>query len=624
MFRKLVALLFLLFIYEQSLSNDTLKININDTLKIFPSRFHGSVVDYQSIISKREINYDNFYSTSDIIFKRNSYYKLDLGFPRHNTYFSAFSGNARDNSVCYNGVRLSRVEYDYSEINRISPEQFENIEILEGSDAVLLTGKSVAINFQEKIYNTASPFTKFWYSQSGYELIASDGQLSQNITSKLNYAFGFSNLGADGRYTNQGIEHWQVRSTLRYNLDSINSISLNYIFNNKKYGLNGGVDENAANPGNEFETNVLFNNFRERNYTTDLILTASSHSYTSKYLFNLYFSHQENQLRFENDDKILQIKPEGKSIYNTFLYGTNFLVDYHLLPFLNLIIGATIEQTSIEENTFTQSFDKFSGNSFVKVKIPVSDIINLSSGIRYERKFDYDLLSYAARISLNFINSRHELDFSKFQILPNLSQGLTRATETNYLFLLNSYWNYLNIKSTIFYRRTNNPLIARLSLNKNYVIYSDDCDCNSRNSFGISIFWSDKFFDKIYLDTKIVSQYSETNNHQELYYPLFYSNLAAAYEYIVGKSILKAGLEAEIYSPIKGLHFYPISKDFVETDVKGEWLGNGLNVFAALKLGNAYLRLSFENILGQYYYRVRNYPMLDRVFHLSVTWSFND
>ncbi len=624
MFKRLVVLLLFIFIHEQSLSNDTLKISISDTLKIIPSRFHGSVIDFQSKISKREINYDNFYSTSDIIFKKNSYYKLDLGFPRYNTYFSAFSGNARDNSVCFNGVRIARIEYDYSEINQISPEQFEKIEILEGSDAVLLTGKSVAINFQEKIYNTALPFTKFWYSQSGYELIASDGQLSQNITPKFNYVLGFSNLGADGRYSNQGIEHWQVRSTLRYNLDSINSISLNYIFNNKKYGLNGGVEENASNPANEFETNVLFNDFRERNYTTDLIFTVSFHSIVSNYLFNIYFSHQENQLRFENEDEILQTKPEGKNIYNTFLYGANLLIDYHLLPFLNLMIGGTFEQTSIEKNSFTQSFEKFAGSSFFKVKIPVTDNINLSSGIRYERKFYNDLFSYAARISFDFISSKYEFDFSNFQILPNLSQGLTRATETNYLFLLNSYWYNFNIKSTIFYRRTNNPLIARLSLNKNYVIYSDDCDCSSRNSFGISIFWSDKFFDKIFLDAKIVSQYSETNNSQELYYPLFYSNFSAAYEYMVGNSILKAGLEAEIYSPIKGLYFYPISKDFVETDIEGKWLGNGINAFAALRLGNAYLRLSFENILGQYYYRVRNYPMLDRVFHLSVTWSFND
>ncbi|MCX8055336.1 MAG: putative porin [Ignavibacteria bacterium] len=624
MFKRLVSLLFLIFIYEQSLSNDTLKININDTLKITPSRSHGSVIDYHSIISKRDINYDNFYSTSDIIFKRNSYYKLDLGFPRHNTFFSAYSGSVRDNSVCFNGVSLSRIEYDYSEINQISPEQFENIEILEGSDAVLLTGKSVAINFQEKIYNTASPFTKFWYSQSGYELIASDGQLSKNITPKLNFVLGFSNLGADGRYTNQEIEHWQIRSTLRYNFDSLNSLSINYIFNNKKQGLNGGVDENSSNPANEFETNVLFNDFRERIYTTDLIFSVSSHSNVSHYLFNIFLSHQDNQLRFENEDKILQNKPEGKSIYNTFLYGANLLVDYRLLSFVNLMIGGKFDHSSIEKNSFTQSFEKFSGSSFIKVKMLLTNNINFSSGIRYERKFDYDLFSYAARFTYALTDSRYELDFSKFQILPNLSQGLNRESETNYLLLLNSYWNNLNIKSTIFYRRTNNPLIARLSLNKNYVIYSDDCDCNSRNSFGVSILWSAKFFNKIYLDAKIVSQYSETNSRQELYFPLFYSYFSAAYEYTVGNSILKAGLEAEIYSPIKGLYFYPISKDFVETDSEGKWLGNGLNAFAALKLGNAFLRLSFENVLGQYYYRVRNYPMLDRVFHLSVTWSFND
>jgi len=620
----LFFLLFFFLLYGITFANDTTLVSVKDSLKIIPSKWHGSILNFQLKINKRDFNFDNFYSTSDIIFKKTSYYELDLGFPRHNTYFSAFLGNARDNSISFNGVVLNNLEYEYAEINLISPEFFENIEIMEGSDAVIFSGKSVNINFQEKRYNSARPFTKMWYSQSGYELIASDGQFSKNLLPNTNFLLAFSNLGSDGRYSNQAIEHWNLRSSLRYNFDSSSCFSINYNFNNRKFGLNGGVLPNAPSPENEFETEVFFNYFSERNYRTDLIATYSQKSERKYILINGFFTHQENQLKFKNEPIILQLDTSGKEIYYSYSFGLNAFNEFSLNDYLKIYLGGELKKVNVDANSFTASVDELNYNTFANSKINISSSLSISAGLRYERRFGENLLSFGGKILYNYKNNEYFIDFSRFKILPNLAQGLDKSTETNYLFILGVNFNELKIKANVFYRRTNNPLIAELSFNRNYIIYSENCNCISRNSFGTSLFYEDNFLDKFFSFVKITAQYSETNKIDDNIFPYFYLKLGAYYEYTVGKSILRAGSEAEIYSPIKALYFYPISKDFTITNNRSKWMGNGINLFLSLRLGNAFLRMSLENILGQYYYRVKYYPMLDRVFHLTLTWAFND
>lgn len=605
-------------------ANDSTYVASKDTIKIIPSIFHGSLLNYQMRINKKDFNYDNFYSTSDIIFKKTSYFSLDLGFPRHSTNFSAFNGNPRDNSLSFNGVTLNNLEYENTELNLISPEFFENIEILEGSDAVIFSGKSVSINFQEKRYNSARPFTKMWYSQSGYELIASDGQFSQNLLPNTNFLLAFSNLGADGRYTNQAIEHWNVRSSLRYNFDSTRCISLNYIFNNRKYGLNGGIQPDAQNPQNEFETEVLFNEFNERNYRTDLIASYSQKTELNYVLINGFFSHQENQLKFYNEPVIIFKDSTGKEIYETLSFGFNSFNELKLLDYFNINFGGEFRKVYIDKNTFTASLNEINYNTFTKIKLNISKALSVSAGMRFECKYDKNLLSFGGKIEYKFKNDEFYFDFSRFKISPNLSQGLDKSTETNYLFLLGFNSSEFHIKSNIFYRRTNNPLIAEMSFNRNYVIYSENCNCISRNSIGATVFYENNFFDKFFANMKIVAQYSETNKKFDNSKPNFYFSFCGFYEYNVSSSVLRVGAEAEIYSPFKALYFYPVSKEFTISNDNSKWMTNGINIFVSLRLGNAFLRLSLENVLSQYYYRVKYYPMLDRVFHLTLTWAFND
>ena len=72
------------------------------------------------------------------------------------------------------------------------------MEILTGTDAVGLAGSMTlsALNIQEMIHNSATPYTALWYAQGGGDVIAMDAAYSQNVARGFNITFGVRRSGA--------------------------------------------------------------------------------------------------------------------------------------------------------------------------------------------------------------------------------------------------------------------------------------------------------------------------------------------------------------------------------------------------------------------------------------------
>jgi hypothetical protein len=49
-----------------------------------------------------------------------------------------------------------------------------------------------------------------------------------------------------------------------------------------------------------------------------------------------------------------------------------------------------------------------------------------------------------------------------------------------------------------------------------------------------------------------------------------------------------------------------------------------LDLFAILKIGDAYITLSYENLLNANYFITPVYPMPDRTFRFGINWVFLD
>jgi outer membrane receptor protein involved in Fe transport len=87
---------------------------------------------------------------------------------------------------------------------------------------------------------------------------------------------------------------------------------------------------------------------------------------------------------------------------------------------------------------------------------------------------------------------------------------------------------------------------------------------------------------------------------------------------------VKFGVRSHFMSAQRGMTLNPqlmMYKESTDTTV-GAW--NRIDLFAILKIGDAYITLSYENLLNANYYITPVYPMPDRVFRLGVNWVFLD
>jgi hypothetical protein len=104
--------------------------------------------------------------------------------------------------------------------------------------------------------------------------------------------------------------------------------------------------------------------------------------------------------------------------------------------------------------------------------------------------------------------------------------------------------------------------------------------------------------------------------------PNLYLNAEIYYQYSTPRSILRGGLESSFATQFTGERFIPFNRTYIDSDLKSDTKIQTLNAFVYIKIGNAFVKGTFENLLSQQYFNVPAYPVLTRNFRLSVAWTF--
>jgi Putative porin/TonB-dependent Receptor Plug Domain len=117
---------------------------------------------------------------------------------------------------------------------------------------------------------------------------------------------------------------------------------------------------------------------------------------------------------------------------------------------------------------------------------------------------------------------------------------------------------------------------------------------------------------------------SQTDGVDDRRFPLLYAGLTAQYEYIVGRSILRAGVRVRMMTAFRGERFSPLLWTYVASDLEQGLSGNGIDVVAGARVGNAYIRATYQNALGTTAFYVAGYPQFPSVLRLGVSWTILD
>lgn len=624
-----------------SLKADVLKIDSlqtpADTIIRVPLLQHGSIAVLKDFsfksINKRDIGFQSYVNTNEILSERLPVFPLDLGNYGGFNHLSFFGGTPRDIGVRLNGRNLNDPALGAFPIEQFSPETFENAEILFGANAAILGGNSgTTINFQETRHNTNKPFTRIWFAQGGYDFSSSDGTFSQNFLKDWNGMVGYRKLSANGHYSNAQLDAFQIRGGLRWNPSDFTSISLTDYFTNHFTGTNGGMDpDNSTDIYDDLRAVPYYDYLDERaikhdatlSFTT--LLKEDSSAAISGSLYGSYAVWDKGR-----SQEFIVTPADTFDVTSRFIsshYGVRGQYEQKFSA-LSFKTGGEAELQKVSGNVYAESFDSPLAAGFFHAAFKALDAISFYGGARLqlEREKLLTFLGGGAEIFLNEKLSL-KLDASRSERLPAPTENIALEREQHLLGLaiLDFKSEFSSITLTGFVRDITNPVLSRAFINDStFAVTSTEAYTGeSRRIFG-GVFKGQARFKNLTILGMLQSHISSTNSVTDERFPLLYGKIGAQYEYSINQSTAIAGANLTLISSFKGEQFIPQTWSYIPAMDDSQFAANALDVFVSAHLGNAFIKLKYMNILNSGYYFVPYYPQFKRNFRLSVAWSFFD
>ncbi len=613
-----------------------------DTVRPFtPLRLHGSVSLLKGLkhrkINKSDIQFDNYNNISEILNAHINAYPLFLGAPGLFNNFAMFGASPNDNSVRLNGRTISDFQYGSINLEQYSPEFMENFEILRGSDAIIFSDNASGflLNIQQPVYNTAKPYTKLWYAQAGNDFTGADGVYSQNFMKNWNMTLGFRRLSSGGRFANTEMDAWNLRAALRWNISPLTNLSLTEVFVNHGNGTNGGNSIiNSADIFDELQAIPVFETMTERVFRHDLTSTLSTYlnsDSNSALSLNAYVSYSE-----WNRNRPLYSTATGDSgtekiVYYERQFGVNGKFEQEILNFFTLRLGGEFEKLNIDKNDFSDAYDGIRTALFSHAQIEVSSF-NLSGGLRYSNLGNHNYLNIGAKAQIDlFKDLSLSVDISRAERFPSLSEGLSLKNEKSYLAFADVSFNRneTSFGFSLFYRRIEDPILTQIfNIQKDSLtslLIPSAYNGSDRIVAGAALNGGFRIFRHILFDFRAQCHFlSRTNGFDDMRFPLLMGGFKSYYEIVKGKSILNLGINVNLTSKFKGEIFYPQTRTYILNNAESTFYFDNFDIFASARLGNAFVRLAYENVFYRNYYYVPYYPAYSGNLRLSVSWAFLD
>ena len=614
---------------------DSVKINI-------PLKTHGSFFQLKHNIfekvTKNDLQWMDYTSLFDILKQKLPAYPLSLGNYGQFNNLSIFGGNPHDNNLRFNNRQMNDIAYGSYNLEQFSPEFIQSAEIMIGSDAVIFANNAsgAAINLQEIKYNTSTPYSKLWFSQSGYGYISSDGIYSQNFAPNLNFTFGFKKQSSAPEFTNQWFDGWHIRGLLRWNPSNYTSISLTENFVNHSLGTNGGVNNNSY-MYDPLSATVKFSQLDEHVFRHDITLSFSSifdSLALSAISGNIYVTNAEWN-RTRSLQMITDISDSSlRAKYFSRVFGANAQYEQKITELFTLRFGGELSYIVLDKSYFNDKTHGINLGMFGHLNIKLMDKLNLSGGIRLNNQIDRVYNSIGAKINYQQTDTTsYFADLSISQRPPSPAEGLKLNNETNTLFLagLITKFSTNSFSGNLYLRHVDSPILSEYlvdTLSSN--IYPISFNGSTKFATGMSFSLLSELSRKITFSGKLLVDYTANSSKFDFLKPNILFNISSYYDIKVSISEVRIGFEFETFYRHNWDIFIPQTRTYQQIDNDPKFFINGLNFFAYGKFGNTYVKIMIKNVIESSipaqpgYYYTAYYPELGRLLRISLSWPFLD
>lgn len=579
-------------------------------------------------LTKKDRREYQYQSMADLLIRSTPYQRLSHGGMGQHSTLSIFGGYDRDIVVSTNGRSLYDPWSGSYHLMQSAPERAERVEVLTGIYAVGLAPSMTvsAVNIQDVVHSTPRPFTSLWYAQGGGDVIAADVELSQDVAPGLNATIGIRRSGGRGRYQQTDFDVWNASALFRYTVTEKDHLQLSYSLASVNTDLWGGVrTTQPLSLYREETTPTVFSGLRDETRRHDLTATYVRflNSDTTRTITVQAFTSITSLRRFRDNSLFLSPQDSLGTQVTRGGYGGALIRTDHQWTNVHLRLGASIDYRDVAASVYTDSLSIIEPQVFGLATLSLSSTLRLLGAARIQHGLNAP--RWAGGIGLELRPTPHSLiraDLSRIERLPSPADGIGRDSEKHMLALLtySSHSDDFNINLQAFYRRIELPLVTRTDRTSSQTIRST-LTFNAEHPRIVYGGMASLRWEGSWLEVQPVVRWHGGNTSE---FPVVSAEVSAAFVYHAGPSYAKLGLRGMVMTTASFRQFVPLTWTYTDPVTPQSMVGNGLDVFLTAHLGNADVRVSYENVLLSRWYTASVMPEIVQDLRLSVTWSFLD
>ncbi|MBU3698610.1 MAG: hypothetical protein FGM33_01180 [Candidatus Kapabacteria bacterium] len=601
-----------------------------DTL-LSPDRRLGSLVDtagpgLNDVVTKQQVRTRQFESMADLLRSTSSFLPMrNGGFGQYDA-ISVLGGGPQHLAVALDARPLLDLWSGQFNLLQMPPSTMEQIEFIYGADAIGLAPTATAslFNVQSTIYNTATPHMSMWYHQGAGDLVAANVTFSQNVARGLNVTASIRRSGARGRYQRTDFGLWNADLSARWTIDEHQSLLVRYGLTTLTSQIWGGL-EPGSNPSSIDQLAVVrydgADALEDQTRRHDLTATYSrlvSEDSTMQLTVQGYLS---GQILHRLQGSALAVDPGDTSgVLSASGQHSGVIGRYEQrLGALRIRVGAHLQSRSFDSTARSSEVSDVQADIFAHGEYRLGSLLfRLAArshsvmdklGVAFGGGAGYATQLFSARV-----------DFSSYEQDPTpVQRQFVVMPERHMLAVVDFGLTNEMLRARAYHRSISNAIDMLPSTGSPIITFAPS---GERRLVGTSLqsflpWGSFELRTRLRIERQLGASDSTSASFSML-------DADLAYVFRTPANSVRIGL-AGAWLPASRLPSYePLTWSFRQGAGQAPSQIDGLSAYLTALIGNASIRASYENILGNAWYTVLNAPELSRVFRLSVDWSFAD
>ena len=594
-------------------------------------------VDSLSVLHQKQFLWSDAKVVSDIIWELPGFFYRDLGEAGKWGQLNAFGIDGRGIGVLIDGRPMNDPVTGTYNLSDLPLEFIDHAEILSGtaSTTTLSDVAGTALNFVSRSYNSYRPLTKLRFVQDPKGTIFTDGLFTQNVVRGLNLMIGFQRHTSDGRYINANLDAWNVRTRLRYNISDRLNIALTDFYTKAGNGLNGGVNRSQSESiftetGAKVNDRYVWDKRSRRDVTLNTIARILSDS-SSTTQANVYYSTLEREYY---NPSVRLIDDYTRSSF----WGVHLQQQFGL-DFVRGTIGGSWERRKSDSTRVLASHLESEQSLFIQAELRLIDIFVPSVSLRSTSLDGESSLSTGAGVKSAITNwLTISADVSWFDRFPTFQERywtdstFLRASEIQkeqHAFIQGGFTlqagSNLEISLTGFQRNVKRAIVFQPAVTAGgspAISISNAREVAIQGINGSAVIRWHKFE---VLGVLTLTRYKEVDTLKTLMPDVILAGeLSYRDTFFKDKLDAKFGVRSQFCNRQQGMQFDPQTLLYFQNNTSIIGRSTTLDLFMILKIGDAHISLSWQNILNAPYILSPIYPMPGRHIRLGVNWVFLD